>query len=355
MPEYVVFPCRCGRDLRAKMDLAGTAVRCWSCHAEVSVPRAKSDSRVALGSLLGVWDIVQAEYLLMMLLGALVVSCTLAIPVVGGAAGLVLLAAAAVAYREVIRVSGLQGAPLPQEPAWRTWAARCFWGPVIALGLTAPVIQRHMIMDSYGQLIPLRGAGVAAAAVLGWIVVPLVALIASACDRSGPLTPRAALGVVRRHPVVTIVGLLIVPAGLLFLETAVVAITTQQEWFGFLVLDLFPTRKNNWVPLRGSIDYDIPLPDHAPFSAFFRSYDHGLRLGYTLMGAVPASLPRFPDSRVPPWFGLSHDLMYPAVKLLFSTLTLSFFAFLLAIQARWLGLIPTLDARRDTASARPNL
>ena len=43
-----------------------------------------------------------------------------------------------------------------------------------------------------------------------------------------------------------------------------------------------------------------------------------------------------------------------AVKVLISTLTLAAFAFLLAIQARWLGLIPTLDARRDAAAVRPN-
>ena len=173
--------------------------------AGAATPRCRSPGRSprgdrSLGLFAGVRDVFRAEVLLAILLGALVVSCTLAIPVVGGVAGLALLAAAAVVYREVIRLSGLQGAPEPQEPAWRVWPVRCAWGLVIALGLTAPVLLRHGIMDSYGRLIPLRGAGVAAAAALGWIAVPLVVLIGSACDRSGPLTVRAALAVVGRHP-----------------------------------------------------------------------------------------------------------------------------------------------------------
>ena len=353
MPEHIVFSCPCGRNLRAKADLAGTAIRCWSCHAEVPVPRAKFERRVELGSFVGVWDIVRAEYLLLILLGALVVACTLAIPVVGAAAGLGLLAAAAVAYRKVIRISGLQGAPVPEEPAWRTWAERCVWGPVIALGLTAPVLLRHMTMDSYGRLIHWRGAGVAAAAVLGWIVVPLVVLIASACDRSGPLTVRAALARVWRHAIVTVLGLLILPVGLLILEVALVSITNQQGWFGFLVLDLFPSMHSDRVPLRASDFYNIQFPDHASFAEFFHPYVHGLRLGYTLMGAIPASLPRSPDARILPWFFLSYDWMYKAVKVLFATLTLAFFGLLLAIQARWLGLIPTIDHRRESAASRP--
>lgn len=356
MPEYIVLTCRCGRDLRAKGDLAGMTISCWSCRAKVLVPKAKPDRRRALGLFVGVRDVVRAEALLPILLGALVVSCTLAIPVVGAAAGLALLAAAAVVYREVIRLSGLQGALVPREPAWRVWPVRYSWGLVIALGLTGPVLLRHAIMDSYGQLIPLRGAGVAAAAALVWITVPLVVLIASACDRSGPLTARAALAAVGRHPIATIAGLLIVPAGLLLLEMALVAITTQQDWLGFLVLDLFPSMKSDRVPLLASFHYDIPVPDHAPFSAFLRSYAHGLRLGYTLMGTIPASLPRFRGARITPWFPLSFDWEweYTALKILFTTLTLAVFATLLAIQARWLGLIPRLDARRDAAAARPN-
>ena len=93
------------------------------------------------------------------LLGALVVACALAIPVVGGVVGFALLAAAAAVYREIIRISGLQGAPVPREPAWRTWPVRYAWGLVIALGLAAPALLRHMIMDSIRMAGPLAGRG----------------------------------------------------------------------------------------------------------------------------------------------------------------------------------------------------
>ncbi len=354
MPEHILFSCGCGRELRAKADLAGTTVRCWSCQTEVPVPRVKSQKGRVGHLFVGLRDVFRADIFLAILLGALVVSFALAIPVLGAAVGLILLAAAAGVYREVIRLSGLQGAPVPLEPAWRVWPVRCAWGLVIALGLTAPVLLRHGIMDSYRWLIPLRGAGVAAAAALGWIAVPLIAMVGSACDRSGPMSVRAAINVLARYPIATLAGLLIVPAGLLLLEVALVAITAQQGWFGFIVLDLFPTMKSDWLPHQGPFPLDVPFPEHAYLREFFRPYTHGLRLGYTLMGAIPASLPRFSDWRVSPWFPIVHDWVYPIVKVLVSTLAVAVFALLLAIQARWLGLIPTLDAGRNAAAARPD-
>ncbi len=355
MPEHIVFSCGCGRDLRAKADLAGTTVRCWSCHAEVPVPRAKAGGGVQVAWLLaGVRDLFSAEVILSLLLGGLVVACALAIPVVGGVVGFALLAAAAVVYREIIRISGLQGATVPREPAWRDWPVRYAWGLAIALGLAAPALLRHMVMDAYGWLVPLQGVGVAVAVVLAWFAVPLIALIGSACDRSGPLTVRRALAVVGRHPYATFAGLLIVPLGLAVVEVAVMAITAQQDWFGFMVLDLFPGKKYDRVIPEVIPPYDIVFPEHASFPDFLAHYSRGLRRGYTLIGALPSSLPRFPDKRIWMWFPLTYVWMYLAVRILYSTLILAASAFLLAIQARWLGLIPTLDARRTAAPVRPN-
>lgn len=354
MPEHIVFSCSCGRDLRVKSDLAGTSIRCWSCQAEVPVPRARYQRGRSLWLFVGVRDVFTIEACLAIFLGALIVSFSLAIPIVGAGVALALLAAAAVVYREVIRLSGLQGSPALPGPAWRVWPVRCAWGLVIALGLTAPILMRHVIMDGFGRLIPWRGAGVAAAAALGWGAVPLITLIGSACDRSGPLTVRAAMRAVGRHPIATLAGLLIVPAGLVLVEAAVVSITAQQEWFGYLVLDLFPSIKSDRLPIHYLPPYDVLFPDHAHFTEFFPPYAHGLRLGYSLMGAIPASLARSQDWRVTPWFLLTYDWIYTALRIGMSTLALAGLAFLLAIQARWLGLIPTLDTRRDAATTRPD-
>jgi len=355
MPEHIVFSCGCGRDLRAKAELAGTTIRCWSCHAEVPVPRVKAAGGVQIAWLLaGVRDLITAEVIFLVLLGALVIACALAIPVAGGAAGLALMAAAAAVYREIIRLSGLQGAAVLREPAWRAWPVRYAWGLAIALGLAAPAFLRHFIMDLYGWLIPLRGPGVAAAAVLVWFVVPVVVLIGSACDRSGPLSIRQAVDVVRRHPVATFAGLLIIPLGLAVVEVGLITITAQQDWFGFFVLDLFPGRRYDRLPLEVVPPYDIVFPEHASFSDFLGQYSRGLRRGYTLVGAIPASLARFPEKRIWMWFPLSFEWMYSAVRILYTTLILAGSALLRAVQARWLGLIPTLDARRVSADVRPN-
>ena len=151
-------------------------------------------------------------------------------------------------------------------------------------------------MDSYGRLIPLQGAGVAAAAVLGWFAVPLVVLIGSACDRSGPLTVRAALAVVGRHPIATLAGLLIVPVGLAVPRSrrggdhrpaGVVRVPRARP---------LPRQEIRPAPPRASLPPTTSYsPSTHPSPSSSRHYAHGLRLGYTLIGAVPASLPRFPE------------------------------------------------------------
>src|SRR4051812_5689691 len=36
--RYVPVKCPCGRDLRARLEQAGSEITCWSCHASVPVP-----------------------------------------------------------------------------------------------------------------------------------------------------------------------------------------------------------------------------------------------------------------------------------------------------------------------------
>jgi hypothetical protein len=324
MSPFIRVDCRCGRTLRANVDQAGTEIRCWECQATVVVPYPPSGGRLVREFLDGARELLRIEVLLRFLAGGLVIACALAIPRVGPAAGFALLAAIASLYPGFVRSSGPDGGTARPGPAWRAWMSRGAWGLGLALGLTAPVLLRHVVMDGYGRLLAWRGLGVAAV--------------------------RAVLAAIRRHPLATAAALLLIPIGLLALEVASAAAFIQQGWFGFLVLDLFPNPASDHVAIRLENDTEQD-PNLTPLSFFWRVYVHGLGLGYTLLGALPASLPRGPALRVRPWFLLQSAWHYPAVRVLDSALILACVGLLLAIQARWLGLIASIDVRPTVGSA----
>jgi hypothetical protein len=358
MSPFISLECPCGRTLRVKADLAGTAVQCWDCQTTLVVPGPRMGGRVVREYLGGVRRVLRIEVLLSVVAGGLAVSCALAIPVVGPVVGLALLAAIATLYPEVVRRTGHDDAPAPPGATWTVRARQLAWGPVLAIGLTAPVLLRHAVMDGYGVLLPLRGLGIAAVALGCWLMLPLVVAVTSACGPAGPLRVPSVLAAIRRHPLATAMVLFLPPVGLLTLEVALVVLFIGQGWFGYLVMDLFPPLGANRVVL-GLDAYDPNLAE-APLSSFLRLYVHGLSQGYTMIGALPASLPRGPILRTSPWFPLDSAWYYLVVRILDSVLILAVVGVLLAIEARWLGLIATFDSRppvpvgvRERGGARP--
>jgi hypothetical protein len=345
MPSFIRVECRCGRTLRATIDQAGTTIRCWDCQAEARVPHAATSERLTRECLDGARQFLTYGNLILFLVGGLIVGCALTIPVVGPIAGFALLALAAAFYPEVVSQSGRRGALAPPVPVGRLWAARCARGPVLALGLTAPFLLRHALMDGYGCLLSWRGPGIAAVAALCWLALPLGVLLTSASDGAGPIPARRALAALRWHPVATAVTLLLIPVGLLALEAALIVLLIEQGWFPFLVVDLFPALGSDRVVLEPLVVRIIQHPGLAPLSAFWSVYVHGLSRGYTLLGALPASLPRGLFVRATPWFVMASDWPYLTLRVLDSALILAYAGVLLAIQARWLGLIATVDAR----------
>jgi lysylphosphatidylglycerol synthetase-like protein (DUF2156 family) len=345
MPHYLSVECRCGRTLRATIDQAGTMIRCWDCHAEFLVPHPATSERLARECLDDARQFLNYGNILAFVVGGLIVGCALTIPVVGPMAGFALLAIAAGLYPELVRQSGRRGALAPPVPVWRIWAARCVWGLALVLGLTAPVLLRHVVMDGYGRLLSWRGPGIAAVAVLCWLALPLGVLLTSASDGAGPIPAHRALAALRRHPVATAVTLLLIPVGLLALEVGVIALLIGQEWFPFLIVDLFPAPGSDRVVLQPLVVHSVQHPGSAPLSAFWRVYVDGLGRGYTLLGSLPASLPRGLFVRATPWFAVPSDWPYLALRVLDSAVILAYVGMLLAIQARWLGLIATVDAR----------
>ena len=155
-------------------------------------------------------------------------------------------------------------------------------------------------------------------------------------------------------------ALLIVPLSLPLIEAAVFVATRITSTFSFMLFDLFPQREGvrtlyripyyapgelrmNWVDFREASDSHI-----------LGSYTDSLRHGYTLLGAIPASLAMntsngfFCES-----IGLSPQ-GYLAHRMFFTMMIVTGMLSALAVQARWLGLLSTMDSRRSAASSAPS-
>jgi len=214
----------------------------------------------------------------------------------------------------------------------------------------SPVLLRYVVMDRYGLLLSWRGPGVAAAAAC-WLALPLAVLLTSAGDRTNPVPAGRGLAALWLHPWATSVALLLLPLGLLALEAILVAALIAQDWFNFFIVELLPNPASDRVALQLENDF-LQDPELTPFSFYWAMYTHGLKLGYTLIGTIPASLPRGTFLRAQPWFIPASDWHYPLVRALHSVLILSGVGVLLAIQARCLGLIATVDPPRRTAPGK---
>jgi hypothetical protein len=198
----------------------------------------------------------------------------------------------------------------------------------------------------------LAWPGLIAVAVVSWLAAPLVLGLACAADRVGPLSPRAALLAYLRHPVATLFVASALPVGLALLEVATVAIAWQQIWLTAFVQDFLPPLGSQHMELTVHA-YDVIDLVNPPDSRFFKLYAHGLRCGYSFMGALPASLPRGLKTRLCPQILTTNAYIYLAVRVIFSFLIFLGAGTLLAIQARWLGAIPSVDSVRTSEPATP--
>ena len=347
MPDFVTFECPCGKTLRAGLDRVGTPVRCWACHAENVVPSPAAGGRLGRELLDAVRGAFRFENVLRALAGGLIVSCLLMVPVAGTVLGLAAMAIAASAYPGALRGSRVDAPTSPRFPGLER-PRDLAWGAAIVLGIAGPSLVRHLVMDRCGFSTPGAGAIVAAVASVGWLTMPIGPLLDAARDRPGPDPGRRVRAAIRRHPVAPLIALLALPAGLAALEMAAVGISIHQEWFPFLILDLFPLPGIDRIdPTKTSV---VDVDPSGPTAGYLRIYARGLRLGYSLIGAIPASLWRGRAMRAVPWFIFRSPWEYPEVRVLGSTLILAGTGLILEAQARWLGRI----VRVDDAASRPS-
>jgi hypothetical protein len=351
MPNHMRVTCSCGTELRVREDQEGSVIRCWKCHAEVPVP-SRARERLAKGSVETARRVFRAEAVDQLMWGALVVTGVLALPRVGGWLSLVSLGFAGAWYRGVLQ--GRSRLALADEeagegPRWRAWSQTWAVGLAVGLGWIAPFLLRHVLLGRSGRFATWGGPVIWAVAVLAWAGVPLAVMATSAHDRSGMAGPRWSLQAVRRHPVATVVALLLVPLGLALAEVVVVGGAWFVSWLPCFVLDLFPSY---WTNPPGSIHFENfeSIDTVLSNSRLFQIYAQGVRDGYTLVGAIPASLPlgfrtwlRLLGPSWVPW-------LYLLIRALVSLTLLGWAGALLALQARWLGLIASVDVPRPKPS-----
>jgi hypothetical protein len=306
------------------------------------------------------------------------VTAALLVPGVGPWLALGLIGAAAVwGYGALVRGACPEppagaGRPdgAPDEPGGEGRAGRGVPGVIGRLllgGAAAVALVAPLIVRNGGHLLPpaepVAGAfRLMLLTLLGGLVVPVALMAAFAHDRCGPLPVGLALAALWRHKAATLCALLVVPLGLLLVEGAVAFVAWEQDYLPILVADLFPPPR---VEARGDGPYMIASYDGAVSEESIspgrgnlsRTYALGLRRGFTLVGEVPASLALGPMPRAdsvaflpttPAWFYVE-PAPYLAFRVILSVLILTSAGLLLAVQARWLGLIAALDPRRPPA------
>ena len=342
--HYVSIKCRCGRDLRAKPEQTGTEITCWDCHALVHVPIPVAPGNwVARLLRMTARQVLEARTVTLLAVGAIVVTMALCVPRQGvwGAAGA--LALVMTGYGELLR-RGSQGDWTPRPHV--TLPGRA-WRALMCLGAGAALALPLIFAFSRNQAPRATGGGLLAAGGL-LLIVPLLML--STYGLRGPILERfrTIWAMLIRHPLAVLASLLILPLSLLVVECSLIALSQFHGSFGLLTLDLFPNpegiRTLYGLPFFGNVIY-YSVDD----ATMMEVYTGVLRQGYTLIGAIPASL------ALPVSHGFRTDYVfsmpekYLALRMLFTVFIVTCMLSALAIQARWLGLLSTMDSRRPAA------
>ncbi|HEY2158822.1 MAG TPA: hypothetical protein VGH33_24535, partial [Isosphaeraceae bacterium] len=77
---YLHLKCPCGRDLRARVEQAGSSITCWSCHASVPVPVPVAPGGwVARLLRMAARQILDARIVTLLAVGAVLVTLSLAL------------------------------------------------------------------------------------------------------------------------------------------------------------------------------------------------------------------------------------------------------------------------------------
>lgn len=349
MPEYLLVNCQCGRSVRAAAKDAGSVVRCWDCGGEVRVSHRPTIGDIARGFEDAVRSVFQIRTLAGVLGLAVVATAAVAVPQAGPWLAFGLLAAAGWWYQAEIRDSGAEvsGGGVERETAVRGGRGALVCLALAVLGAAAMVAP--FLVRNDGHALPPRSYAPGfrpwmVPTMLGWLVAPLILLAANARDRRGPIPARRALSGLARHPVATLTALLLVPLSCCLLEALLALIVWQQGCLALMIDDLFVTPREVLQTDGTYLIYRFhgtvitrPLGDRSADIA--PVYHAALRRGFTLLGTIPASLSTGWYSRASLYAYRTDEAFYAAMRAVLSVLTLSTLGAVLALQARWLGLV----------------
>jgi hypothetical protein len=181
-------------------------------------------------------------------------------------------------------------------------------------------------------------------AILAALVLPLAMFLAYARDEQGPLGWRRGTSVLLRYPVATILALLLVPLGVVATEMLVALFLAWFGSFRFLLLELFPGSEY-FAELYGIQTYGNYTRPYWPDMHFFHLYLRRLHQGFCFVTALPASLSASTFIIASVWTLELTDGDYLRMRAFYSQLVVLCLVVLMAVQARWLGAISTLDSK----------
>jgi hypothetical protein len=368
---YLHVKCPCGRELRARSEQAGSHITCWSCHASVPVPIPVAPGGwVARLLRMAARQILDARIVTLLAIGAVLVTLSLSLssldhpvghavkargvnPGVWSAAlalGLVM-----VGYGELLR-RGCQGDWTPRPAVGLLTMA---WRALICLATGTALVMPLVIAAVRDTPPRLTAAGLAIAAAC-ILIFPLV-MLATYLPHGSIGRRMAVVGsMLRRHPMAVLASLLALPLSLLAIELALVLVARMTFTFAFLVVDVFPPRESITVLFR--MPYYMTTPargtwvdiNDASDSVMFGLYGQSLRQGYTLLGAIPASLALGRTSGYDTLPLQTSAVPYLLYRMGFTLLIVAGMLSALAVQARWLGLLSTIDSRRSSVTEAPS-
>jgi hypothetical protein len=340
--KFLTVHCSCGRDLRAPVAMAGQEISCWECHRMVHVPVPHSAERAYWTIREGLQDVFEPRWLGVLVLGAAALVGVLCVPGIGVPLSLLVLFPAALAYGELIRQCGTD---YWEFDDWRRpglLLAR--WG--VALGFALCVAAPMLLAPGGFGHVPRSTTFGVFLAFLAALVLPLAMFLTYARDEHGPLGWRRGGSVLVRYPVATILALLLVPVGVVAIEMVVALLMTWFGSFRFLLLELFPGSEY-FAGQHGIAKYGNYTRPYWPDQHFFHLYLRRLHQGYSFSTALPASLSASTFIIASVWTLELTDGDYLRIRAIYSLLVVALFFTLLAVQARWLGAMSTLDSKRS--------
>lgn len=290
----------------------------------------------------GLRDVFEARWLLVLALGAALLTGVLCVPRIGVPLSTLVLVLGALGYGELIRQCGIDFWDFDDWKQPGPLLQRVGIALVFALGVNAPLLLspggfgHAPRFSTFGLLLEFVGA----------LVLPVAMFLVYARDEHGPLGWRRGGGLLLRYPVATILALLVVPLGVVVAEVVLVLTTSWQSMFPFLVLDLFPGSdyfaSQYDIPRYGNYTREV-LPD----SRFFHLYFRRVHQGFTLTGGLPATLSAKTFILSSPWTLELTDAMYLRIKAWYTLISTVILFLFMAIQSRWLGAISTLESKRS--------